>query len=206
MRSLHLLRACAVGILALFCLANCACPRKDERNQLIVSVRDQRMLLATDGKPVKVYKVSTSKFGIGDRPGTNCTPLGSLEVHKKIGDRAPLGAVFKSRRQTGEVIHPNAAGRDPIVTRILWLQGKEAINRNAYGRYIYIHGTPEERRLGQPASYGCIRMGSRDIAELFDVIGTGASVRVIRGSLKETPEGASVAGSVFRRALAGFRG
>lgn len=203
---MEFLRVVAMGVFVLGSLASCACPQKDDRNQLIVSVRDQRMLLATDGKPVKVYKVSTSKFGIGDRPGTNCTPLGSLEICKKIGQKAPLGAVFKSRKPTGEVIQPNSPGRDPIVTRILWLQGKEEINRNAYGRYIYIHGTPEERRLGQPASYGCIRMGSRDIAELFEVIGTGASVRVIRGSLKETPEGAKVAGNGMIRALTGFRG
>lgn len=204
MRLRHLLQGSAIACLAL--LASCASPRKDDRNQLIVSVRDQRMLLATDGKPVKLYKISTSKFGIGDRPGTNCTPLGRLEVSQKIGDRAPLGAVFKSRRPTGEVIRPNAPGRDPIVTRILWLRGKEPINSNAFSRCIYIHGTPEEKMLGKPASYGCIRMASRDVAEVFDVVGTGASVRVIRGSLEETPEGASMANAGLIRMLTRFRG
>jgi lipoprotein-anchoring transpeptidase ErfK/SrfK len=206
MRPRDFLKAAIAGGLALLCFSSCASPRKDDRNQLIVSVRDQRLLLATDGKPVKVYKVSTSKFGIGDRPGTNCTPLGTMEISKKIGCDAPLGAVFKSRRPTGEIIRPNSPGRDPIVTRILWLQGKEAINRNAFGRYIYIHGTPEERRLGQPASYGCIRMSSRDVAELYDVVGTGASVRVIRGSLKETPEGSNWAGAGLMRSMTRFRG
>lgn len=157
---------------------------RDTRNKMIVSVSDQKMLLVRDGKPVKSYKISTSKFGVGDRPGSNCTPLGRLQVAKKIGGNAPIGTVFKSRRPTGEVIKPNAPGRDPVVTRILWLTGTESRNRNAFHRTIYIHGTPEERRLGLPASYGCIRMGSRDVADLYNRIGHGADVFVIRGSIQ----------------------
>ena len=125
---------------------------KDTRNKMIVSVRDQKMLLVRDGTPVKAYDISTSKFGIGDRPGSNCTPLGRLQVAKKIGDNAPMGSVFKSRRPTGEVLKPNAPGRDPIVTRILWLTGTESRNQNTFRRTIYIHGTPEERRLGSPGA------------------------------------------------------
>lgn len=156
----------------------------DSRNKMIVSVRDQKMLLVRDGNPIKSYKISTSKFGVGDKPGSNCTPLGRLQVAKKIGDHAAIGSVFKSRRPTGEVIKPDAPGRDPVVTRILWLTGTESRNQNTFRRTIYIHGTPEERRLGSPASFGCIRMGSRDVAELYDRIGTGADVFVIRGSIK----------------------
>jgi L,D-transpeptidase catalytic domain len=126
---------------------------RDTRNKMIVSVSDQKMLLVKDGNPVKTYKISTSKFGVGDRPGSNCTPLGRLQVAKKIGGNAPIGSVFKSRRPTGEILRPNAPGRDPVVTRILWLTGTESRNRNAFRRTIYIHGTPEERRLGAPASY-----------------------------------------------------
>jgi L,D-transpeptidase catalytic domain len=162
---------------------------KDTRNKMIVSVRDQKMLLVRDGAPVKSYKISTSKFGIGDRPGSNCTPLGRLQVAKKIGDSAPLGSVFKSRRPTGEVLKPNAPGRDPVVTRILWLTGTESRNQNTFRRTIYIHGTPEERRLGSPASYGCIRMGSKDVADLYSRVGTGADVFVIRGSIQTKKEG-----------------
>lgn len=159
---------------------------KDDRNKMIVSVRDQKMLLVRDGKPVKSYKISTSKFGIGDRPGSNCTPLGKMQIAKKIGSNAPAGTVFKSRRPTGEIIRPDAPGRDPIVSRILWLNGTEASNKNTYGRFIYIHGTPEERRLGTPASYGCIRMGGRDVIDLYERVGAGAEVQVIRGSLGAT--------------------
>jgi lipoprotein-anchoring transpeptidase ErfK/SrfK len=141
------------------------------------------MLLVRDGEPVKSYRISTSKFGTGDKPGSNRTPVGHLRVAKKIGGNAPQGAVFKSRRPTGEVLKPNSSGRDPIVTRILWLNGLEDRNRNSYRRTIYIHGTPEEKRLGHPASYGCIRMSSRDIVDLYNRVGHGADVFIIRGSI-----------------------
>jgi lipoprotein-anchoring transpeptidase ErfK/SrfK len=173
-------------------LTGCA-TKKDTRNKMIVSVRDQRMLLVHDGKPVKTYKVSTSKFGLGDWPGSYRTPLGRMEVARKIGNHAPKGAVFKHRRRTGEILKPNAPGRDPIVTRIIWLKGKERRNRRAFRRFIYIHGTPEEWRLGHPASYGCIRMGSRDIVDLYRRIGVGAEVRVIRSPLISTPQGKAYA-------------
>ena len=162
---------------------------KDTRNKMLVSVRDQRMLLVRDGKPVKSYAISTSKFGLGSEPGSNRTPLGRMEVARKIGDGQPKGMVFKSRRPTGEVLRPNAPGRDPIVSRILWLNGTDWHNKNTFRRLIYIHGTPEEWRLGRPASYGCIRMGMRDVVDLYDRVGEGAEVRIFRGSLVQTPEG-----------------
>ncbi len=193
----RLLLFVSLGALAALGLTGCGSNSfsfgKDTRNKMIVSVSDQKMLLVRDGTPVKSYKISTSKFGVGDRPGSNCTPLGRLQVAKKIGDNAPIGSVFKSRRRTGEVIAPNAPGRDPVVTRIMWLTGTEQRNQNTYRRTIYIHGTPEERRLGSPASYGCIRMGSRDVADLYKRIGTGADVFVIRGSIETKKEGPSSA-------------
>ena len=81
------------------------------------------------------------------------------------------------------MIVPDAPGRDPIVTRILWLRGREAQNRNAYSRDIYIHGTPEERNIGQPASYGCVRMKSRDVMNLYDIVGEGARVSIVNAPL-----------------------
>jgi lipoprotein-anchoring transpeptidase ErfK/SrfK len=172
----------AVGLLAALNFSSCA-PQVDNRNKMIVSVRDQKMVLMRDNEPVKTYKISTSKFGVGDTPRSNRTPLGRMEVAKKIGNGQPAGAVFKSRRPTGEVIKPNAPGRDPIVSRILWLKGTESHNRNAFKRFIYIHGTPEVNRLGTPASYGCIRMGTKDVIDLYNRVGTGADVYVVRGSL-----------------------
>ena len=164
-------RTLLVGLTAL-CLAGCA----DTRHRVIINTTEQSMIVLMDETPIARYPVSTSKFGVGDHPGSNATPLGALRVRKKIGRGAPAGAVFKSRRQTGEVLEVDAPGRDPIVTRILWLDGLEPGNRNAFARCIYIHGTPEERNIGKPASYGCIRMRSRDIIELFETIGNGARV------------------------------
>ena len=172
-------RAWIVSGLLLF-LSGCA---GDTHHRMIVSVPDQQMLVLTDGKPVAVYKVSTSKYGVGDREGSYATPLGHLCVKQKIGDGYPLGSVFHSRRPTGEVIPPNAPGRDPIVTRILWLDGLESHNRNAFSRCIYIHGTPQESLLGTPASYGCIRMSSVDVAHLYDLVGRGALVEITTGHL-----------------------
>ncbi len=160
---------------SVFVLTGCG---GDTRHRMLISTTDQRMLVLRDGKPIAIYPVSTSKFGLGDRPGSNKTPLGTLRVKKKIGGGAPHGMVFKSRRATGEVLEIDAPGRDPIVTRILWLDGAEFRNRNAFSRHIYIHGTPEERNIGLPMSYGCIRMRSRDVIELFETVGTGAKVLI----------------------------
>jgi len=80
-------------------------------------------------------------------------------------------------------VAPNSPGRDPIVTRILWLRGHEAQNANAFGRYIYIHGTPEERLIGTPASYGCIRMRSTDVVQLYNIVGVGAAVTIVDAPL-----------------------
>jgi len=150
----------------------------DRAHVVHVCVPEQRMTVFEHGRAIANYPVSTSKFGLGDAPGNNCTPLGKMAVAQKIGAGAPLGMKFKSRQPTGEIVAVNAPGRDPIVTRILWLRGLEAGNAHAFERMIYIHGTPEEGRMGTPASYGCIRMRSRDVTELFDTLGKGARVIV----------------------------
>ena len=158
----------------------------DTSNQLIISVRDQKLMLLRDGSKVAIYPISTSMFGLGDARGRMTTPLGYLAVEKKIGDNVPVGAVFHKRRLTGEVLEPNAPGRDPITTRIIWLRGLEAQNAHAYQRCIYIHGTPEEKKIGRPASYGCIRMKSKDVAELYDQVPVGAVVQIIPDGLPKT--------------------
>jgi lipoprotein-anchoring transpeptidase ErfK/SrfK len=150
---------------------------------VVVSVADQKLAIVRDGIRVASFPVSTSKFGLGDRPRSYSTPIGVLTVAAKIGAGAPLGAVFKSQRRTGEILPPNAPGRDPIVTRILWLRGVEKQTAQAFSRKIYIHGTTEERKIGSPASYGCIRMKSRDVVRLFDSVPIGARVEVVKTSL-----------------------
>lgn len=168
-------------ILATLFIASCAAPDMDHR--IVVSAREQKMAVLEKGNLIGMYPVSTSRFCLSDRPGSYGTPLGELEVATKIGDGAPAGAVFKNRRRTGEVIAVNAPGRDPIVTRIIWLRGREPQNANAFARDIYIHGTPEERNIGRPASYGCIRMRSSDIIRLYSIVGNGARVTIVDAPL-----------------------
>ncbi|HWB58010.1 MAG TPA: L,D-transpeptidase [Chthoniobacteraceae bacterium] len=172
---------CLSGLL----LASCA--HHDTHHTLVISVPDQKMVVYTDSRPVAEYPVSTSKYGVGDHPGSRETPLGLLEVEKKFGDNVPSGGVLKSRRFTGEILLPNAPGRDPIVTRILWLRGLEEGNRHAFNRCIYIHGTPVEEDIGRPASYGCIRMRSEDVIHLYNTIGVGTKVEIVNSPLAPAP-------------------
>jgi L,D-transpeptidase YbiS len=135
----------------------------------------------------KAYSVSTSKFGLGEKNGSFCTPRGNHIVRAKIGAGQPLGAVFVRRRPTGEVwtpeLHARYPGRDWILTRILWLSGRER-GRNRLGdvdtmrRYVYIHGTPDSAGLGKPGSIGCVRMRNRDIVELYDHVAPYTEVEI----------------------------
>ncbi len=157
-------------------------------NQVIVSVIEQKLMLVQNGAKIATYPVSTSKFGIGDGWGRMTTPLGAMAVAQKIGDHAPQGAVFHNRRYTGEILPPNAPGRDPIVTRIIWLRGLQPSNFNAFARCIYIHGTAEERTIGKPSSYGCIRMKSKDVTALYSQLPVGAVVQVVANKLPNVPK------------------
>lgn len=146
--------------------------------EILVSVADQQLALVSGGEVVKKYIISTSRYGVGDSYNSYRTPLGKLRVCSKLGGGLPEGSVFKHRQPTGEILPINAAGRDPIVTRILWLEGTEGQNANARERGIYIHGTPVEKQLGRPVSYGCIRMRSRDVVDLYTSVPIGVTVTI----------------------------
>jgi lipoprotein-anchoring transpeptidase ErfK/SrfK len=162
-------------------------------DRVIISIRDQKLMLVQNGAIVATYPVSTSKYGLGDRWGSLATPLGSFQVAQKIGDHAPLGAVFHRRRWTGEILAPNAPGRDPIITRIIWLRGLETSNAHAFNRCIYIHGTPQEKIIGRPASYGCVRMKSTDVATLYSQLPLGAFVQIMPDRLPKLPKAPATA-------------
>lgn len=155
----------------------------DSSTELLVSVADQQMALLRSGQLIAKFPISTSKFGLGDARNSYKTPLGRLRICEKIGDGLPAGTVLKGREATREVLPVNAPGRDPIVTRILWLEGLEEQNRNARARAIYIHGTPEESRLGEAVSWGCIRMRSRDVIALYDQVEEGTEVTITTSRL-----------------------
>jgi hypothetical protein len=164
-------------------MSSCASSKKTAQ-EVRVSIRDQKVALVEKGKSFKVYPCSTSKFGIGDRPGTYATPVGNLRVVSKIGAGAPTGSAFHGRQRTGEIVKPNTPGRDIIVSRIIRLDGMEPENSRTFGRAIYIHGTPEETTIGRPASYGCVRMKSKDVIDLFDQVPVGTPVKIVTGTLE----------------------
>src|SRR5437762_9956636 len=151
--------------------------------EIIVSVPDQQLALIDRGKLISKYSISTSKFGLGDSNGSYQTPLGTLFVSAKFGDHLPAGAVIENLVPTGEIVDANAPGRDAIVSRVIWLRGMEQQNSGARDRCIYIHGTPEERRIGTPASFGCIRMRSRDVIALYDLAHIGMHVTITQGKI-----------------------
>jgi lipoprotein-anchoring transpeptidase ErfK/SrfK len=151
--------------------------------ELVISVPDQKLAVVVNGKVYRDYRISTSRYGEGDNWGSWRTPTGWLQIAGKIGGMAPAGAVFWRRQVTGEVLPANAPGRDPIVSRIIWLRGLEAGNRNAYQRCIYIHGTPQEAFLGRKASFGCIRMRSADVIQVFNWVNIGTPVAILEQPL-----------------------
>ena len=153
-----------------------------------ISIPEQSLkLLADNGKELARYAVSTSRNGAGELEGSFQTPRGEHVVRAKIGAGQPLNTVFRGRRPTGEIWTPELGerfpGRDWILTRILWLSGREP-GRNRLGkvdtmrRYIYIHGSPDSVPMGKPGSIGCIRMRNHDIVELFERVSPGTGVRI----------------------------
>lgn len=154
---------------------------------IVVEIATQRLYLKDRTGALTIYPVSTSKYGVGNRENSNKTPLGTHRVKKKYGAGAPLGTVFRARENTGKVatIHTDATDleEDLITTRILWLEGLEPGKNkgkgiDSYHRYIYIHGTPEEGLIGEPASHGCVRMKNADAAELFEKVSLGTLVEI----------------------------
>jgi len=139
------------------------------RTKIDVSVRDQRLILTRDGEKLRSYPISTSRFGIGTEEGSMKTPLGNFRIAEKIGDSAAPGTIFKARVALGPD-DPLPETEDLITSRILWLDGMDEENGNTRGRFIYIHGTKHEDKIGMPASHGCIRMRNDDVIELFELV------------------------------------
>jgi lipoprotein-anchoring transpeptidase ErfK/SrfK len=140
-----------------------------------ISIRDQRLTLKADEMPIRSYPVSTSRFGIGTEKGSMKTPTGRFCVAKKIGGDMPSGTIFRSRvpLNPDEALPPT---QDLVMSRILWLDGLDKENANTRGRFIYIHGTKHEDKIGIPDSWGCVRMRNADVIELFDSVDEGTPV------------------------------
>ncbi len=164
---------------------------------IIISLPQQSLELHDErGMLLRRYLVSTAKNGAGEQNGSYCTPRGRHIVRAKVGAGAPANTVFRRRRPTGEVWTPQLAdefpGRDWILTRILWLSGKEP-GRNRLGevdtmrRYIYLHGSPDPMAMGSPGSIGCIRMRNADIIELFDLVPAYTQVDIVEFGVEAGP-------------------
>lgn len=156
-----------------------------------ISIKQQVLILYNDdGGVVNRYVVSTAANGVGCEKDSGCTPEGVHIIRAKIGEGAALNTVFVGRRATGEVctsdLMKQYPDRDWILTRILWLSGKE-IGKNRLGnvdtmqRYIYIHGSPDGTEMGKIGSHGCIRMRNADIIQLFDQVTVGTRVFIHNG-------------------------
>jgi lipoprotein-anchoring transpeptidase ErfK/SrfK len=147
---------------------------------LVVHISSQRLSLFEDGKFMKTFSCSTSRFGIGEQKDSNRTPRGLHRIAEKIGAGEPAGTVFQSREAVGHTSDAKftAAG---ITTRIMWLDGLEpGFNQggdvDTYARYVYIHGTSDQASLGRPASHGCIHLADADLIPLFDLLPVGTLV------------------------------
>lgn len=157
--------------------------------KIVIDTAGQRLDLFDDDDALfGSWPVSTAERGVGELAGSFCTPRGRHIIRAKIGEGAPVNAVFRSRRPTGEIYSPEMGELEPerdwILSRILWLSGREVgVNRlgcnDTMRRYIYIHGTPDERFVQQPLSHGCIRMRNDDLIALFEQVPVYTPVEIV---------------------------
>jgi len=145
---------------------------------LHVSSQTQRVELRDDSVCIWSASVSTSLFGLGEEPNSFKTPRGWHHVAEKIGEGAPLNAIFESRQFTGRMWDGQSLDGDLILTRILWLAGDEASNQTTHSRYIYFHGTNHEAAIGSPGSHGCVRLKNADMLNLFERVNAGIRVYI----------------------------
>ncbi|MFH1066782.1 MAG: L,D-transpeptidase [bacterium] len=149
-----------------------------EEPLIIVRVASQTAECAVGENVVWRAPVSTALNGLGETPGSDCTPRGLHRVVKKIGDGQPEGSIFKARQPTGKMWRGEKSEEDLILTRILWLTGEEPRNQSSFERHIYFHGTNVEDKIGQPVSHGCIRLRNADMLALFDLVNVGTPVDI----------------------------
>lgn len=148
-------------------------------NRVVVAISTQSMTVYGDTGALILFPVSTAIAGTGSEEGSGKTPLGRFKIAEKIGAGEPAGTIYKSRIPAGIWFPDDPHIQDDLITsRILWLEGMEKENANTRKRYIYIHGTNHEDRLGTPASCGCIRMSNQDVMSLFDLLDKGDLVEI----------------------------
>jgi len=158
------------------------------KEYLYVGVKRQMIYLISDTTIILSFPISTSKYGVGSERNSEKTPIGLHKIESKIGEDAPINGIILGTKYTGKIApiitEAKAGNTDDVTTRALRLEGMESNvnkggNKDSYTRDIYIHGTPEEGLIGQPASHGCIRMKNKDVIALFDRVKTGTYVIIL---------------------------
>ena len=159
--------------------------RLEDEGVILVDGQNQRLYLVDGYNGFRInrgYDISTGTTGFGNESESGKTPTGVHRIKEKYGNGAPSGTIFRARQNTGKIakIYTEEfdSPEDLVTSRIMWLDGCEAQNRNSHSRYIYIHGTPEEGLIGKPASHGCIRMRNRDVIELYNLVTSGTYVNI----------------------------
>ena len=155
---------------------------------IYVSIKKQTLYHIQHKRIIREYTISTSSYGIGSRNGSNKTPIGLHSVKEKYGDKTPINGIMVSRVFYGNIAtiynDETKSKTDDITSRILWLEGLEKGKNkgkgiDSFNRYIYIHGTSEEGRLGKPASHGCIRMKNKEVIDLYKLLEVGTLVLIL---------------------------
>tara|TARA_B100000214_G_scaffold145541_2_gene104063 strand:+ start:371 stop:952 length:582 start_codon:yes stop_codon:yes gene_type:complete len=161
---------------------------KDFQELVFISIKKQRLYHIKNNKIINKYIISSSKYGVGNKEGSNKTPLGIHKIKEKHGEKTPINGIMIGRIFYGNIAEiytdKTESKTDDITTRILWLEGLEKGKNlgpgiDSYERYIYIHGTSEEGKLGEPASNGCIRMKNKDIFDLYKKLEVGTLVLIL---------------------------
>jgi hypothetical protein len=148
---------------------------------MTVSIAQQLLGFYRNEVLVQAYVISTSLRPPSNRKDSRGTPRGLHEVAERIGAGALPGTVFKGRVNLGQHFNELSVEENTqnlITSRILWLRGREpGVNAggavDSYERYIYMHGTNHEEKLGTPFSGGCIEMRNLEIIALFEEIRVG---------------------------------
>ena len=158
-------------------------------NEVIyVSIKRQKLFHIQNDSIIKEYVISSSAYGIGSTSGSNKTPIGLHIIREKYGEKTPINGKMTGRLFHGEIatihIDETKSKTDDVTSRILWLEGLEKGRNKGNGidsfkRYIYIHGTSEEGRLGQPVSHGCIRMKNKEVIDLYKLVEVGTLVLIL---------------------------
>ena len=146
------------------------------RPQLVVSIKEQSLKWQDSAEAEMSFPISSSKFGLGTKEGSNCTPLGRFRICEKYGARSPLYTSFKGRCPVSVWNPEEPSEEDFVLSRIFRLEGLSSELTNTNNRYIYFHGTNQEDLIGTPASHGCIRMKNADIAMLYPLVPVGTEV------------------------------